>query len=274
MKGNLLTFLNKKLSMNKKSMSRPWSREELILAFNLYLKLPFGKMHSRNIRIIELGALINRTPDSVAMRLSNFASVDPFHITRGIAGLKGGIKQVKPIWDEFHNNREELIYISEQILANYQKTSLINKYPQELRGTENLTGEDKISETKRRVNQYVFREMVLSNYTFRCAISGINIPELLIASHIVPWSIEKTVRLNPENGICLSPLYDKAFDIGLITITQDFKVKLSSILEEETDKLYYKYAFAPYNGVTIHLPSKYLPNKEFLAYHHRNIFKN
>ena len=57
-----------------------WTREELILAFNLYLKLPFGKMHKRTPEIIELANLLGRTPSSIGMRLGNFASVD--HITK------------------------------------------------------------------------------------------------------------------------------------------------------------------------------------------------
>jgi putative restriction endonuclease len=56
-----------------------WTREELILALNLYLKLPFGKLHSGNPEIIHLAYLLGRTPGSIAMRLNNFASVDPFH---------------------------------------------------------------------------------------------------------------------------------------------------------------------------------------------------
>ncbi len=63
-----------------------WTREELILGLNLYRKLPFGKLHSRTPEIVQLAELVDRTPSSVAMRLNNFASVDPFHQQRGIGG--------------------------------------------------------------------------------------------------------------------------------------------------------------------------------------------
>jgi len=63
---------------------RNWTREELILALNLYLKLPFGKMHSRTPEVIHLAKIIDRTPSSIAMRLVNFASVDPYHQNRGM----------------------------------------------------------------------------------------------------------------------------------------------------------------------------------------------
>ena len=63
---------------------KPWTREEMILAFNLYLKLPFGKINARNSEIIELAQIINRSPSSVALRLVNYASCDPLLESRGI----------------------------------------------------------------------------------------------------------------------------------------------------------------------------------------------
>ena len=100
-----------------------WTRDELILALNLYLKLPFGKLHSGTPEIIHLANLLGRTPGSIAMRLNNFASVDPYHQQRGIGGLPGGRKQVEPIWNEFINNKEALLFESERILAEKEHTS-------------------------------------------------------------------------------------------------------------------------------------------------------
>ncbi|MDY6206001.1 MAG: HNH endonuclease signature motif containing protein [Prevotella sp.] len=89
----------------------------------------------------------------------------------------------------------------------------------------NLTkeGEDVVSESKRRKGQDYFRRMILTNYGGRCALTGMDIPQLLLASHIIPWAekAHKQDRLNPCNGICLSALYDKAFDQGLITFSPD-----------------------------------------------------
>lgn len=89
-----------------------WTREELILAFNLYFQIPFGKMHTSNPKIIYLANLMGRTPSSITLRLVNFASVDPYHRNRGVKGMDGGAKVVKPIWDEFNENREKLISLS------------------------------------------------------------------------------------------------------------------------------------------------------------------
>ncbi len=250
-----------------------WTREELILAFNLYLKLPFGKMHKRTPEIIALANLLGRTPSSIGMRLGNFASVDPFHQQRGIGGLKGGMNQVKPIWDEFFLNQEELIFLSEKILAAKENTSIESKYQELLFDIKDLKGETVTREVKTRVNQSVFRQIVLANYASKCAISGINIPQLLMASHIIPWSANEKERLNPENGICLSPLYDKAFDKGLIGINTNYEIILSKDLKAKNTTAFYFNHFASIENLKISEALKYLPKKEFLEYHLDTIFQ-
>lgn len=253
--------------------NKRWTRKELILAFNLYLKLPFGKMHRSNPEVIHLANIIERTPSAVAMRLTNFAHIDPYHQSRGIKGLSGGKNQVAPIWDEFVNNKEELLYKSEEILAEYEGNTVEQKYSEELIGTENLKGEEKFREVKARVNQNIFRQIVLANYSSKCAISGIDISDLLVASHIIPWSKNENERLNPENGICLSALYDKAYDKGYIAISDEYKILLSSELKERRKELYYSNFFECVEGSKINLPDRYLPKPEFLQYHLDTIFK-
>ncbi|MBS1621379.1 MAG: HNH endonuclease [Bacteroidetes bacterium] len=256
-----------------KQGQRLWTREELILALNLYLKLPFGKLDARTPEVIQLAKIIDRTNGSVSMRLNNFASVDPYHQQRGIGGLPGGIKQVQPIWDEFINNKEELIFESEKILASKEKISIEKKYSEILKGTEHLKGEYKLREVKTRVNQDVFRDMVLANYDGKCAITGIDITPLLKASHIVPWAKNEIERLNPENGICLSALYDCAYDKGFISINKKFEIILSTEIKKKGKQDYYSKHFAGLIGSKIQMPKKYIPNKEFLDYHLDKVFK-
>ena len=252
---------------------RLWNRDELILALNLYLKQPFGKLHSGNPEIIHLANILERTPSSIAMRLNNFASVDPFHQQRGIGGLPGGRAQIEPIWKEFINNKEELLFESERILAEKEQTSIEDKFVETLKGTEHLKGEYKLREVKTRVNQNVFRQIVLANYSGKCAITGIDIPDLLLASHIIPWSKNEEERLNPENGICLSPLYDRAYDQGYISINENYEILLSSEIKKKSKEEYHQKYFASVNGMKIILPKKYLPKKEFLQYHLQEVFK-
>ncbi len=252
---------------------RNWSREELILAFNLYCKIPYGTFHGRNPRIIELAKLINRTPNALALKLSNFASFDPYHQARGIKGMQNTGKLDKEIWDEFTNNWDDLVFESEKILASKQKTTIESKYNFKVEELNSKKGESKIAEIKIRVNQSFFRSVVLSIYNCKCAISGIDIPGLLIASHIIPWAKNEKERLNPRNGICLSPLYDRCFDEGYIGITPDYKITLSKELKHNLQKDYFIRQFGYLENCTINLPDRFLPDPEFLDYHHKTIFK-
>jgi putative restriction endonuclease len=252
---------------------RFWTKAELIVALILYLKLPFGRLHSNTPDIVHLAGLIGRMPSSVAMRLNNFAAVDPFHQQRGIIGLPGGKKQVEPIWNEFIHNKEELLFESERILAGMENRSIEEKFSDALQDIQGLKGEDKLRAVKTRINQNVFRQIVTVNYSGRCAISGIDISEFLAASHIVPWAKDEKERLNPENGICLSSLYDQAFDKGYIGINEQYKIVLSTALKKKEKETYFESWFAFLPGLKITLPQKYLPARSFLQYHMDVIFK-
>ena len=135
-------------------------------------------------------------------------------------------------------------------------------------------GEDRETATKVRVGQFFFRKSILTAYHNQCCITGVNERQLLVASHIKPWSKsdKETERVNPRNGLCLNALHDKAFDRGLITITPNYEVLISSKLrnaqmDEETKTWFYSYEHAK-----IHLPDKFLPDKQFLEYHNDVIF--
>ena len=80
---------------------RNWTREELIVAFNLYCKIPFGRIHIRNPLIIELAKAIGRTPSALSWKLANFARLDPALRKRNIAGAGHGARAEVEIWKEF-----------------------------------------------------------------------------------------------------------------------------------------------------------------------------
>jgi len=244
-----------------------WSEEELILAFNLYCKIPFGKISKTNKQIIQLADLIGRTPSAVGLKLSNLASFDPQLKARGIKGMKNAGKKDKLIFEKFHNDREDLAFESERILAVREGRTLEKKYQEQLPDVSNLVGESKERYVKTRVNQNFFRQMILTNYHSKCAVTGIDLPQLLIASHILPWAENKAERLNPENGICLSALYDKAFDKHLISFDEDYRMILSTNLKEHCTKTYYQTHFGKLEGQEMLLPDKWMPKREFLEWH-------
>ena len=135
-----------------------------------------------------------------------------------------------------------------------------------------MKGESKIREVKTRVNQNVFRQIVVANYSGKCVITGIDIPELLFASQIIPWSKNEDERLNPENGICLSALYDKAYDKGLIAVNEQYQILISDKLKKKKGVDYYEKYFAPIENKSLIQPQRYFPKKDFIQYHLNVIF--
>lgn len=246
-----------------------WTRDELLVALNLYCKIPFSKI-SHKSKVIEDAALVlGRSPSAVALKLSNFASLDPVLKQRNISGMSHVAKADIEIWEEFNNNWEKLAFESEQVLAKLKNETLeqVSKiYDDDLP----KEGKERESLIKVRVNQAFFRKMVLASYNMRCCITGISIPGVLVASHIVPWAIDTKNRMNPSNGFCLNALHDKAFDLGLITITQDYTVKLSEKLKSAQSET--GHFFMPYDNKKIELPQRFYPSPEFLEYHNQHIF--
>jgi putative restriction endonuclease len=125
---------------------------------------------------------------------------------------------------------------------------------------------------KTRVNQNFFRQAVLSAYNFSCCITGLNNPQLLIAGHIKPWAIDKSNRVNPRNGIAINPLHDKAFESGLISISPDYKILISSQLKFKPSKQVELF-FLKYENQTIKLPKRFLPDPKFLNFHNNEKFQ-
>ncbi len=243
-----------------------WTRDELLLAFNLYCKIPFGKIHIRNPQIIALAEILQRTPSAISWKLANFASLDTSLKKRNIKGAEHGAKADVQIWNEFHGNWDKLAFESERLLgdrAGLQLTISSQTPP------PGLTREALV---KVRVNQSFFRAAVLAAYDSSCCISGLNIPTLLIASHILPWALDCKNRTNPRNGLCLSAIHDRAFDCGLITVTPDYQVKASSLLQKKPIPSV-EMMFLKYDGARIKLPGKFPPDQNFLRYHFENIFQ-
>lgn len=248
-----------------------WNRKELILAINLYCKLPFGKLHRNNPQIVHLANLIGRTNNSVAYKLVNFASLDPSLQARGIKGASNASNLDKEIWNEFYNNWDILPFESEKLLAEFEHTTVenLNHIPE-----VELPKEGKVREqmVKVRVNQSFFRAAILAAYNNTCCITGITQKELLIAGHIRPWGLDEANRLNPQNGMAFNALHDKAFENGYLTILPDYTIKISPILlnlKDENSKIY----FHQYQGKKIIEPKRFLPDTEFLKYHNDERFK-
>ena len=248
---------------------RLWNREELIIAFNLYCKIPFGRIDQSNSAIIALAEVLRRTPASVAWKLANFARLDPSLQARGVKGASHGSKGEVTVWEEFNNNWEELAFESERLLA-----ELTNQSVEELNSLNEdelpKDGKEREQVVRVRVNQRFFRTTVLTSYELRCCITGISIPSLLSASHIAPWATDLKNRMNPRNGLCLNAIHHLAFDQGLITITPDMRVRLSSTLAKDKEAI--QAFFGRHENQAVRLPRRFLPDPILLEWHNKRVF--
>ena len=131
-------------------------------------------------------------------------------------------------------------------------------------GRPDLSPTEKQALIDARIGQAKFRKLVLAMWRGRCCITGCSI--FLTAAHLKPWALATDAeRMDPYNGLPLSPNFDKAFDNGLITFDETGRIVLSSSLGKDALLL----------GITgdeclIDLDSRYA---NYLEFHRRNIFK-
>lgn len=128
-------------------------------------------------------------------------------------------------------------------------------------------GTDQVGKTKVRIGQAYYRKMIVSLYGGKCCVTGLDVPKLLRASHIIRWADDKENRMNPENGLCLSGTYDLAFDQHLISFDEDFRMIVGSEISDHFTNAVTCNYFKKFIGKKIAMPSKFLPSQEFLQVH-------
>ena len=134
-------------------------------------------------------------------------------------------------------------------------------------------GRDQVSQTKVRIGQTYYRKMIVSLYGGKCCITGLDVPKLLRASHIVAWAEDQENRMNPENGLCLSGTYDLAFDQHLISFDEDYRMIVGKEIRDHFTSTATRNYFEKYEGKKISLPSKFLPSQVFLQTHREQMYK-
>lgn len=254
-------------------MRNNWTEEETIVAFNVYCKVPFNKSSKTNPTVIKYAGIIGRTPSALNMKIGNFGRLDPELKKIGISGLVNGSKMEEEVWNEFSGNWEKLVFESEKLIAKFH-----NKKIEEIEDFEESDfrnfpeGKEREAIVRARVNQSFFRSTILYSYNSKCCITGLSIPDFLVASHIIPWSKDKKNRTNPHNGICLNSIHDRAFDKGFITITPDYKVLVSNCFGDFENDNSISFFFLKFQNSKINLPDRFFPSKEYLDWHFNNIF--
>lgn len=255
--------------MVSRSQSRRWTREELVIVFNLYLRIPFKSSNKSHPDVRYIAGLIDRTPDAVNMKIGNFGSLDPELKRLGIRGLRNASRLDQVVWNEFHDDWQSLIAESELLIDERERGAGFST-PGDRSHREG--GRDREAVRTVREDQYLFRSAVLSAYDSKCCVTGLDIESLLVASHIKPWvESDKTERLNPQNGLCLNALHDRAFDRGIISMADDYSVIVSKQIAH-TESSVVREWLLDYNGRSITLPSRFVPRHDFLAWHRENVF--
>ncbi|MDD9800068.1 MAG: HNH endonuclease [Gammaproteobacteria bacterium] len=243
-----------------------WSRDELILAFDLYCRISFQKTNNRNPLVRELAKFLGRPPSSVARKLGNFGALDPNLRKAGIKGLINASKMDREIWDAFHADWNTLVWEAGRLRKSRSLAA------DETRIKTPSGDSETLRLTKQRVHQTFFRETILSNYQSTCCVSGLAIPECLNAIHIVPWSDSKEFRTDPTNGLCLSATFHCLFDTGLMTVNKDLTILFAPRVIQHNNSVTRK-LLEHYNGRPIKKPLRFLPNQNRLQWHRENKFK-
>lgn len=262
------------------TVRRRWTRDELLVALNLYHKLSFGQLHSRQPAIIALAKKMERPANSVAMKLNNLASLDPALRLRGVRGLQGASKLDREVWQEFQDDPDELVPASEEALrrlfdaADDDDVEVLPREGIAVHRRPPAGPTESIVNVKIRHGQSYFRQAVLNNFGGRCGVTGLTIRELLIASHILPWRDHPEERLNTRNGISLTRLHDAAFDVGLITFDDSLKLRLSAELRSALPDQVVRDNFGNFEGSALKIPEDALsPDLTFLRTHRRRYFR-
>jgi putative restriction endonuclease len=250
-----------------------WTREQHLLAFRLYNEIPFGSIHTKNPKLHELAELIGRGVNAVSLKLANFARLDPVLQKRNIKGMSHGAKGEEEIWNAYQQNPEALALESDLVWAKWTGRPI--EQIAEI-DAEDLppAGVDRTALVKVRANQCFFRRRVLSAYDFRCCVTGLATRSLLTASHIRPWAVDTSNRLNPKNGLCLNALHDRAFDRHLMWIDSNGTVRFAERLRSAKPHDAAAVAWLiQREGLPLILPKKFAPDTGFLKEHEAKCLK-
>lgn len=249
----------------------PWSRDELVLALYLYCQIPFAQTKANNPEVVKLASMLGRTPAAVARKLGNFGAFDEVLAERGVTGLTHVSKADSEVWAEFSSDWSCLVGRAQRLLAQADSKepleeaddSVIVRPPVETEGARVVSV---------RLCQAFFRRAVLASYGVKCCVCGLDLRELLIASHIVPWAASEATRADPCNGLCLCALHDRAFDRGIMTVDpSDLTIRVGARAIASRNAAV-RSSLAELHHRRILLPNRFAPAPECLAWHADNVY--
>lgn len=238
-----------------------WSREQEIVALYMYCLIPFNKVSGNNPHIAKMANIIGRpNANSLKAKIGNFGKFDT---NLAAVGLGHSSHLDEEIWNEYNGRWQDLEVDALKLIEKFQHTN----HEEQTEIPFIPIGKEREVVIKQRINQSLFRNMVLSAYNNTCCITGLARPELIEACHIIDWADDEKNRINPCNGLAMNVLFHRAFDKLYLGISTDLRVIISDKLYDglkgkDKDKTYE--IFNPYNGKNIMLPKKFKPNIEFI----------
>lgn len=223
-------------------------------------------------RISELKDLVNSEQREGSTSIWLSTGIAPSYLTKGYckAALSSYEKflvethQENTLMDAFNNFEGNGSELSNHLDTEPQHIDVL------IDGLKKTEGEDVVRRVKARLNQNVFRRMLMNIYNDSCCVTGLNIPQVNRASHIIPWANDPAKRLDPSNGLYLSATYDAAFDSKLISLDDEYRLILANNIKDHYTHESVNEHFVKKEGQTINLPYKYLPNKSYLAQHRKS----
>lgn len=248
---------------------KPWTREDVIIAYALYCVIPFSKVNNSNQTIKDAAEVMGRSPASLKMRICNLAALDPDFLATGRAGLASVANLDREVYAEFSSDWQRLSSTAEELLGLpiFDLAEPVYNGPDKRRKKTYAEISDKQA-------RRFFRKSVIAAYEGRCCISGMTIPQMLIASHIKPYAVSdlQTERANPANGLLLNAFYDRAFDQGLMTVLPDLTILISDQVKDVyADERTREWLYA-IEGTKIKRPARFAPKRDLLEYHNEYVF--
>ncbi|MBC08469.1 HNH endonuclease [Thalassospira sp.] len=261
-----------------------WTDDQRYAALSLYFELEFGQFDQRNKKVIALSQVIGRSPSAVAFKLGNYANLDPTLDRKGFSNVS---KADRELIERFHRSPERVVAemaraierckLAASIDINRVGASDHNIGMEEAAAAFDVSGRKTTAtaEVTVRRGQSFFRDAVLTGYKNRCCVCGLSLTKMLEAAHIIDHSAsdQEIHRLRPDNGLSLCRNHHRAFDCGCWTLDENYRVEIDhrmhSLVKHDQRV---EEVLTCFDGKDIFQPFRYLPSKEYIAWHRENRF--
>lgn len=246
---------------------RDWTELEDIACLYLYLSKGRRQIDDSDPDLVKLAEALSRTPGAVSFKSANFRFIDPY--SKG-KGFEHGSKMDAKVWTAYSDDIERAKEIFDLFIQSPDPSSEVIDTEQRI-DSKNYDIPDSYGRAAVRTSQFKIRANALSIYGESCSLCHIDLPMLLVASHVVPWKADQKIRADPRNVILLCAMHDKMFDRGIISIDENYRVIGSTKLNEyPIAERHVKQLEGKKMGIKG--GGEMLPKQDYLEYHRKHVF--